>query len=72
MGHAKVIKTFRDPRTPCPVLGTVGEWRHYHGNRVLVRLTLPMQTTNNTTILPIDEKTHIEIYFERDEIEAVP
>ncbi len=43
--RVKVIKVFSEVRTPCPLVGTVGEWYDIDGEYCCVRFPLPMEDT---------------------------
>jgi hypothetical protein len=72
VGQVRVIKAFSDPRTPCPALGSVGEIIGYTRDQAVVRFSLPLKTSDNTELLRTDNHTFIDVYFNKDEVEAVP
>jgi hypothetical protein len=68
--QVRTIATFKEARTFCPVLGTIGEIVGTKGEFKVVRFPLPMKVTTGGEVLPDDRKS-IEIYFKMSELEPV-
>ena len=66
----RTIATFKEARTFCPVLGTIGEIVGTKGEYKVVKFPLPLNVTTGGTVLP-DNRDSIEIYFKMDELEQV-
>jgi len=68
----KVIKPFKETRTPCPPAGTVGELYRDDGDFMAVRFPLPMVDTEGATWLSQgDDTEYMSLLFRIDEIEEV-
>ncbi len=66
----KVIEVFSEVRTPCPPVGTVGEWYDTDGKYCCVRFLLPMEDTEGATWLSHGQgDDYMRLKFLPDEIE---
>lgn len=68
----RVIKTFEATRTPCPPLGTPGEWYDIAGDFCCVRFRLPMIDSNGGEWLTQGEnEDFMKLKFLPDEIALI-
>lgn len=66
----RVVKPFKETRTPCPPKGTEGEIYDFDGDFACVRFALPMTDTNGDKWLTHGEDTdYMRLKFTFDEIE---
>lgn len=69
----RVVRPFRETRTPCPPAGTVGELYDFDGALACVRFPLPMTDANGDEWLTHGEDTdYMRLKFTLDEIEPIP
>lgn len=68
----RIIKTFEATRTPCPALGTIGEWYDISGDFYCVRFRLPMVDKDGGRWLTQgDDEYFMRLKFFPDEIALV-
>jgi hypothetical protein len=68
----RVIKPFKELRTPCPPKNTVGELYNFDGQYACVQFPLPMtDAEGNVWETQGDNYDYMKLKFELDEIELV-
>lgn len=68
----RIIKTFEATRTPCPPLGTIGEWYDIENEFYCVRFRLPFLDKDGVQWLTQgDDEDFMRLKFLPDEIALV-